>query len=91
MSKSPNYPFNPGVPPVMPPYTYRPPLSLGLAYVLWFFFGLLGIHYFYMGKVGRGILWLLTGGLLGIGWLTDLFTLPAQMRLVNTQRAMGMR
>ncbi|BCJ36175.1 hypothetical protein Athai_36780 [Actinocatenispora thailandica] len=64
--------------------------SLGLAYVLWFFFGLLGIHQFYLGKIGRGLLYLLTGGVLGIGWLIDLFTLPSQTRRVNSERRVGL-
>ena len=67
----------------------KPPKSLGVAYVLWFFLGIIGVHHFYMGKIGRGILWLLTLGLAGIGWLWDLFTLPGQMRQVNAQRAVG--
>lgn len=54
-----------------------------VAYLLWFFFGILGIHRFYLGKVGTGILYLLTGGLLGIGWFIDLFTLSSQVDSYN--------
>lgn len=32
-------------------------------------------HKFYEGKIGMGVLYLLTGGLCGIGWLIDIITL----------------
>lgn len=36
------------------------------------FLGGLGIHRFYLGKIGTGILWILTGGLWGIGTIVDM-------------------
>ena len=50
-----------------------------LAWLLQMFLGPLGIHRMYLGKVGTGILWLLTGGLCGIGWLYDFCTLNGQI------------
>lgn len=41
------------------------------ALLLCFFVGFLGIHRFYAGKTGTGILYLLTGGLCGVGALVD--------------------
>jgi hypothetical protein len=47
------------------------PRSRLAALLLCFFLGALGIHRFYVGKIGTGILWLITLGFLGIGALID--------------------
>ncbi len=61
--------------------------SVLVAYFLWFIggFGALGLHRFYLGKMGTGLLYLLTGGLAGIGGMYDFFTLPMQVRSANIE------
>ena len=46
-----------------------------VAFLLCFFLGGIGAHKFYEGKAGMGILYLFTGGLLGIGWFIDIIVL----------------
>ncbi|MBD8512282.1 TM2 domain-containing protein [Photobacterium sp. WH77] len=46
-----------------------------IGYLLWIF-GFTGAHRFYYGKPVTGTLWFFTLGLLGIGWLIDLFLIP---------------
>lgn len=53
------------------------------AWILLVFLGILGVHRFYQGKILTGLLYLVTGGLLGVGLLYDLFTLNGQIDELN--------
>jgi len=59
--------------------------ELWVAYLLWFLLGPVGVHKFFLGKIGMGILYLFTGGIFLIGWIIDLFTLPSQVRAYNDE------
>jgi len=54
-----------------------------VAWILLTFLGLLGIHRMYMGKWITGIIYLLTGGIFGIGYIYDYWTLNEQLSLLN--------
>jgi len=49
--------------------------SKTIGYLLWIF-GFTGSHRFYYGKPITGTIWFFTLGLLGIGWIIDLFLIP---------------
>ena len=59
-----------------------------LGYILWIF-GFLGAHRFYFGKKLTGTLYFFTLGLLGIGWLIDLFLIPGMARSARQKYADG--
>jgi TM2 domain-containing membrane protein YozV len=46
-----------------------------MGYLLWIF-GFTGSHRFYYGRPISGLIYFCTLGLLGIGWLIDLFLIP---------------
>jgi len=67
-------------------WRYAPgPLDYTVAWLLLAFLGVFGVHRFYMGKWLTGILWLVSGGLFGLGWLYDLWTLNGQVDEINRQ------
>ena len=57
--------------------------DFSIAWILQTFLGVFGIHRFYQGKIGTGLLWLLTGGLFLVGWLYDFWTLNEQVDELN--------
>lgn len=57
----------------------HPTHSKVIGYALWVF-GFTGSHRFYYGKPITGTIWFCTLGLLGIGWLIDLFLIPSMDR-----------
>lgn len=59
---------------------YRPrETDYSVAWLLLIFLGVFGAHRFYMGKIVTGVVYLLTGGLLGIGYVYDICTLNEQI------------
>lgn len=63
--------FNPG------------PFDYNLTWILLTFLGYLGLHRLYLGKYFTGLLYLFTGGLLGIGWVYDFCTMNNQISELN--------
>jgi TM2 domain-containing membrane protein YozV len=77
--------------------------STGIAYLLWFFLGMLGVHRFYLGQTGTGIAILaitlgsfilmavaigfVTIAISGIWVLVDLFLIPGMARKHNLELA----
>jgi serine/threonine protein kinase len=59
-----------------------PSANVGIAYLCWCacFFGLSGLHRFYLGRWITGLVWLFTFGLLFLGQLVDLFLIPMMTR-----------
>jgi TM2 domain-containing membrane protein YozV len=62
--------------------------SKTIGYILWIF-GFTGSHRFYYGKPVTGTIWFFTLGLLGIGWLIDLFLIPGMDREANLRFRAG--
>ncbi|MCK9464576.1 MAG: TM2 domain-containing protein [Thiopseudomonas sp.] len=57
-------------------------------YLLWIF-GFIGAHRFYYGRPITGTIWFFTLGLFFVGWIIDLFLIPAMNRQVNQSYLSG--
>ncbi|MDX1920079.1 MAG: TM2 domain-containing protein [Candidatus Caenarcaniphilales bacterium] len=61
------------------------PIDYNVSWMLLTFLGLFGVHRFYMGKWVSGLIYLCTGGILGIGYVYDFWTLNEQIDKVNSK------
>ncbi len=62
--------------------------SILVGYLVWIF-GFTGSHRFYFGRPVSGTIWFFTLGLLGIGWLIDLFLIPWMERSAERRYVAG--
>jgi hypothetical protein len=69
----------------------NPVKSKLVAYMLLFLTGLWGGHHFYLGRPGKGFLYLFTWGLCFFGWIYDFFTLEQQVDDANLRIVRGPR
>jgi TM2 domain-containing membrane protein YozV len=54
------------------------------AWILLTFLGMFGIHRMYMGKWITGLVYLLTFGIFGVGYVYDFWTLNDQITVINS-------
>lgn len=58
--------------------------SLLVAYILWLFGGIFGLHHIYLHRDRHAFVWWCTlGGYFGIGWLFEIFKIPEYVRDAN--------
>lgn len=62
--------------------------SVLVGYALWVF-GFTGSHRFYYGRPITGTIWFFTLGLLGVGWLIDVFFIPHFERTAERRYSEG--
>uniref|UniRef100_A0A3B3CEY0 DnaJ homolog subfamily C member 22 n=1 Tax=Oryzias melastigma TaxID=30732 RepID=A0A3B3CEY0_ORYME len=57
--------------------------SVLVAYALWVVGGPLGLHHLYLGRDSHALLWMLTLGGFGFGWVREVIRIPAYVRAAN--------
>lgn len=57
--------------------------SVIVAYILWLFGGLFGVHHFYLRRDRHAFVWWTTLGGFGIGWLGEVLRIPRYVRDAN--------
>jgi TM2 domain-containing membrane protein YozV len=62
--------------------------SKAIGYIVWIF-GFMGAHRFYYGRQITGTIWFFTLGLFFIGWIIDLFLIPAMDRDADSRYVAG--
>ena len=62
--------------------------SKAVGYILWIF-GFMGAHRFYYGRPISATVYFFTLGLLFVGWIVDLFLIPAMDRQADLRFAAG--
>lgn len=61
-----------------------PQKSVVIAYVLWLFGGIFGLHHLYLHRDRHAFVWWCTlGGYMGVGWLSEIFLIPEYVRDAN--------
>lgn len=89
MSTNNNNNINVTVPPQMQPHYGLLRKNAWATFWLCGFFGFLGVHRFYLGHTGLGILYLFTVGLAGVGAIVDLFLSWHITKNENERRGYG--
>ena len=56
-------------------YSLKSPKNVYVALFLCLFLGMYGVHRYYVGKIGTGLLWTFTGGVFLIGWISDVISI----------------
>lgn len=57
--------------------------SVIVAYALWAAGGPLGLHHIYLGRDSHALLWMLTLGGFGLGWVREVIRIPAYVSEAN--------